>query len=262
MSDQTANAVFDSRLIVRAALRTDVGKVRSENQDFGTLTSEQEERRSQPGGRLLVVADGMGGHRGGEIASRIAVRTVVAFYTANSDENRSDALARAFREANKTIIEESVADSTLFGMGTTCTALAIHRGLAYVAHVGDSRAYQVRDGNIVQVTHDHSIVGEMVRSGILTDEDARNHPKRNVITKSLGAQDEIATDLPEALPLVPGDSFVLCSDGLTAYATDADIAAAVTSGSPAEACKKLVKLANDSGGRDNVTVLIVTVRSI
>ena len=249
-------------LVLDHASLSDRGRVRQNNEDACGVFVPEGAGELADRGAVFVVADGMGGHRGGEIASRIAVRTVVAFYTANSDENRSDALARAFREANKTIIEESVADSTLFGMGTTCTALAIHRGLAYVAHVGDSRAYQVRDGNIVQVTHDHSIVGEMVRSGILTDEDARNHPKRNVITKSLGAQDEIATDLPEALPLVPGDSFVLCSDGLTAYATDADIAAAVTSGSPAEACKKLVKLANDSGGRDNVTVLIVTVKSV
>jgi len=249
-------------LVLDHASLSDRGRVRQNNEDACGVFVPEGAGELADRGAVFVVADGMGGHRGGEIASRIAVRTVVAFYTANSDENRSDALARAFREANKTIIEESVADSTLFGMGTTCTALAVHRGLAYIAHVGDSRAYHVRDGRITQVTHDHSIVGEMVRSGILTDEDARNHPKRNVITKSLGAQDDIAADLPAALQLAPGDSFVLCSDGLTAYATDADIAAAVSSGSPSEACKKLVKMSNDSGGRDNITVLIVTVRSV
>lgn len=213
-------------------------------------------------GAVFVVADGMGGHRGGEIASRIAVRTIVAFYSANSEEDRSHALARAFREANKTIIEESAADSTLFGMGTTCTALAIYRGRAYVAHVGDSRAYQLRDGRLTQITRDHSLVGEMVRSGILTDEDARHHPKRNVITKSLGAQDDIAADMPTALDIEPEDVFLLCSDGLTTYLSDSAITAVLSEYPPAEACKRLVALANDAGGRDNITVVVVAVRTV
>jgi protein phosphatase len=249
-------------LTLEHASLSDRGRVRQNNEDSCAIFVPEGAGELADRGAVFVVADGMGGHRGGEIASRIAVRTIVAFYTANAEEDRSHALARSFREANKTIIEESVADSTLFGMGTTCTALAIHRGRAYIAHVGDSRAYLLRGGRIQQITHDHSIVGEMVRSGILSDEDARNHPKRNVITKSLGAQDEIAADMPAALDLETNDSFLLCSDGLTAYLSDEDIAE-VTSGSPpAEACKKLVKMANDAGGRDNITVLIVSVRSL
>jgi protein phosphatase len=241
---------------------SDRGRVRQNNEDACAHFVPEGAGELADRGAVFVVADGMGGHRGGEIASRIAVRTIIAFYTANSDENRSHALSRAFREANKTILEESVADSTLFGMGTTCTALALHNGRAYFAHVGDSRGYHVRGGRITQVTHDHSIVGEMVRSGILSDEDARNHPKRNVITKSLGAQDDIAADLPTALDLEPGDKFLLCSDGLTAYLSDADIAEILSTCSPSEACKQLVKMANEAGGRDNITVLVVAVQSV
>jgi protein phosphatase len=147
-------------------------------------------------------------------------------------------------------------------MGTTCTALALYRGRAYLAHVGDSRAYLVRNAHITQITHDHSIVGEMVRSGILSDEDARNHPKRNVITKSLGAQDDVAADMPPALELEAGDTFLLCSDGLTGYLTDDEIVAVISGATPAEACKKLIKIANDAGGRDNITAVVVTVRSL
>jgi protein phosphatase len=249
-------------MILEHASLSDRGRVRQNNEDACAVFVPEGPGELDDRGAVFVVADGMGGHRGGEIASRIAVRTIIAFYTANSEENRSHALARAFREANKTIIEESVADSTLFGMGTTCTALALYRGHAYIAHVGDSRAYLLRAGVITQVTHDHSIVGEMVRSGILSDEDARNHPKRNVITKSLGAQDEIAADMPAAREIEVGDEFVLCSDGLTAYLSDADIAGVCAGASPAEACKKLVKMANEAGGRDNITVAAVTVRQV
>ncbi len=249
-------------LTLEHASLSDRGRVRQNNEDACAVFIPEGAGELADRGAVFVVADGMGGHRGGEIASRIAVRTIVAFYTANAEEDRSHALARSFREANKTIIEESVADSTLFGMGTTCTALALNRGRAYIAHVGDSRAYMLRGGRIQQITHDHSIVGEMVRSGILSDEDARNHPKRNVITKSLGAQDEIVADMPAALELEVDDAFVLCSDGLTAYLSDADIAEVVSGSPPADACKKLVKMANEAGGRDNITVLVVAVRSL
>jgi serine/threonine protein phosphatase PrpC len=208
------------------------------------------------------VADGMGGHRGGEIASRIAVRTILAFYTADSDGDRAKSLARAFHEANQTIIQEAVADSTLFGMGTTCTALALHHGRAYFAHVGDSRCYLQRRGKIVQITSDHSIVGEMVRSGIITNEDARTHPKRNVITRSLGAQPDVVAETPDSVELQVGDTFLLCSDGLTAYLTDIDLSVVLATHGPDEACKKLIRMANEQGGRDNITAQVVTVRGL
>jgi protein phosphatase len=250
-------------LTLEFASLSDRGKIRLNNEDaFGHLVPATPAELAEKGA-VFVVADGMGGHRGGEIASRIAVRTILAFYSADGEQDRSHALAFAFREANKTIIEESIADSALFGMGTTCTALALHDGHAYFAHVGDSRGYMIRAGEISQITHDHSIVGEMVRSGIISDEDARHHPKRNVITRSLGAQEDTAADMPATpLPLQADDVFVLCSDGLTTYLTDDDISAAVAANEPEEACKQMVKMANEAGGRDNITVQVITVRSV
>jgi len=249
-------------LTIDFASLSDRGRVRFNNEDaqgqFVPETAAEIEER----GVVFVVADGMGGHRGGEIASRIAVRTILAFYTADSSPDRAKALARAFHEANQTIIQEAVADSTLFGMGTTCTALALHQGRAFFAHVGDSRCYLVRKAKIRQVTNDHSIVGEMVRSGILTDEDARTHPRRNVITRSLGAQPDVVAETPDSVELEPGDTFLLCSDGLTAYLSDTDLSVVLSTNSPEGACKKLVQMANDQGGRDNITVQVVTVRDL
>jgi len=249
-------------LSINFASLSDRGRVRLNNEDaygqFVPETAAEIEER----GVVFVVADGMGGHRGGEIASRIAVRTILAFYSADADGDRSRALARAFHEANQTIIQEAVADSTLFGMGTTCTSVALHRGRAYFAHVGDSRAYLLRRGKIQQITQDHSIVGEMVRSGIISDEDARTHPKRNVITRSLGAQADVPPDTPSTLDLERGDTFLLCSDGLTTYLSDIDLTVVLATNPPEEACKKLVKLANEQGGRDNITVQIVTVTAL
>ncbi|HET6350097.1 MAG TPA: Stp1/IreP family PP2C-type Ser/Thr phosphatase [Candidatus Krumholzibacteria bacterium] len=249
-------------LSIEYASLSDRGRVRTNNEDacgqFVPETNAEIEER----GVVFVVADGMGGHRGGEIASRIAVRTILAFYTADNSPDRSLALARAFHEANQTIIQEAVSDSTLFGMGTTCTAIALHLGRAYFAHVGDSRCYLLRRGSIRQITSDHSIVGEMVRSGILSDEDARSHPKRNVITRSLGAQPEVEAETPENVALEVGDTFLLCSDGLTTYLSNDDLATVLSRNAPQEACKKLIFMANEQGGRDNITAQIITIRGL
>jgi protein phosphatase len=249
-------------LAIDFASLSDRGRVRLNNEDaYGEFvpetTPEVEER-----GVVFVVADGMGGHRGGEIASRIAVRTILAFYATETGADRAKALARAFHEANQTILQEAVADSTLFGMGTTCTALALHQGRAYFAHVGDSRCYLLRKGKILQVTSDHSIVGEMVRSGIITDEDARTHPRRNVITRSLGAQPDVMAETPDSVELQRGDTFLLCSDGLTAYLSDIDISVVLATHAPEAAAKTLVHMANEQGGRDNITVQVITIRDL
>ena len=148
-------------------------------------------------------------------------------------------------------------------MGTTCTAMAVQGGNAYFGHVGDSRAYMLRDGTLTQITNDHSLVGEMVRSGIISDEDARTHPKRHVITRSLGVQASIAADTPSTpMPVRVGDTFVLCSDGLTGYAEDEDIQKALETSAPRQACESLVALANSRGGRDNITVVIVRISAL
>jgi protein phosphatase len=249
-------------LSIEFASLSDRGRVRMNNEDAQGQFVPESGAEMEERGVVFVVADGMGGHRGGEIASRIAVRTILAFYTADANGDRSQALARAFHEANQTIIQEATADSTLFGMGTTCTALALHHGRAYIAHVGDSRCYLLRRGKILQITSDHSVVGEMVRSGILSDEDARTHPRRNVITRSLGAQPDVAAETPESIELQRGDVFLLCSDGLTAYLSDVDLSVVLATHAPEPACKKLVSMANEQGGRDNITAQVVAVRGV
>jgi len=239
------------------------GQVRPNNEDaFGEFVSSDDDADER--GAIFVVADGMGGHRGGEIASTMAVESLREAYgsgLAAADPGKT--LVDAFSDANSRILEKSVADAALFGMGTTCTAVALHGSNAHFAHIGDSRAYMFRDGQVTQVTQDHSLVGEMVRSGILSDEDARHHPKRNVITRSLGIQEDVTTDTPHTpLPLQSGDAFLLCSDGLTSYVDDGDIGGALSAGGPEAACRSLVDLANERGGRDNITVQIVVVELV
>jgi serine/threonine protein phosphatase PrpC len=247
---------------IESASLSDTGLVRDNNEDAcgEFIPADEDQLRSR--GALFVVADGMGGHRGGEIASRVAVDTIQSSYYSSPEEDLARALVGAFDAANASILGLAMSDSTLFGMGTTCTALVLRDGQAHFGHVGDSRAYLYRGGDLRQITEDHSLVGEMVRSGIITDEDARVHPKRNVITRSLGVQQSIVTDTPETpMAVSDGDVFVLCSDGLTSYATKDDLSSALGRLSPDAACRELVDVANQRGGRDNVTVVVIAVRS-
>lgn len=245
---------------IEHASLSDTGRVRENNEDACGVVMPEDEVVLKGKGALFIVADGMGGHRGGEIASGIAVKTISERYYSCEDPDPGAALVTAFADANGAIFGEASADATLLGMGTTCTALSIRDGEAFVGHVGDSRAYLLRDGEIVQITNDHSLVGEMVRSGIISDEDARTHPKRNVITRSLGVQDSVQADsLDTPLALQAGDTFVLCSDGLTSYAEPEDLKKALEVEDPEGACRSLVALANQRGGRDNITVVVVTV---
>ncbi|MFQ5510284.1 MAG: Stp1/IreP family PP2C-type Ser/Thr phosphatase [Candidatus Krumholzibacteriia bacterium] len=241
---------------------TDDGKVRQNNEDAVGKCEPNGETAQAEKGSLYVVADGMGGHRGGEIASKLAVDTIISWYYASESDDAIEALRQSFIKANDVIHRKSIADVELFGMGTTCTTMVLKQGDAFFAHVGDSRAYVLRGGKLKQVTEDHSLVGEMVRSGILSDEDAQNHPKRNVITRSLGTQEELATDFPSSpYKTADGDVFLLCSDGLTTMVTDDEVEAILKANSPRKACKELVELANKKGGKDNVTVQIVKIDS-
>jgi len=248
---------------LEVASLTDPGRVRPNNEDaFGHFGPSNDDEEGKTGW-LFVVADGMGGHRGGEIASALAVQTIESSYCADTGSSRSAALKLAVEGANRLILEESVSKPSLTGMGTTCTAMAVHGGFAYFVHVGDSRAYVLRDGEFVQLTQDHSLVGEMVRSGILSDEDARNHPKRNVITRSLGVQPTVVADTPfTPFKLEENDVFVLCSDGLTSMVDDVEIGELAIGNTPATAAKMLVDLANQRGGKDNVTVVVVKVAEL
>src|ERR1051326_6987006 len=201
-------------LVVRAVLRTDVGLVRSENQDFGAYTTPAEERDSHTGGRLLLVADGMGGHRGGATASRLAAETVKAQYLGSEDADVAAALRDALVRANARIFTEAQANPELRGMGTTTSALVVRNNNAWFAHVGDSRIYLIRGGAIKQLTEDHSLVASLGREGLLTSSEAENHPRRNVLQRSMGVGEDVEIDVSGPLPVQEGDVFILCSDGL------------------------------------------------
>lgn len=240
-----------------------IGQIRQRNEDAMGYLEPSEPQVLDRKGTLFIVADGMGGHRGGEIASQLAVDTVLEAYYASTESDPARALDFAFKKANGVIIEKSRTDVSLYGMGTTCTALVMRKDEGFYAHVGDSRAYLFRGGELTQLTEDHSLVGEMVRSGILTDEDARRHPRRNVITRSIGTHEDLFVDLSAApLRLIDGDVFVLCSDGLTSLVAQNELKAALASNPPRKACEALVDLANEHGGKDNVTVQIVKFRLV
>jgi protein phosphatase len=209
---------------------------------------------------LALIADGMGGHAAGEVASQLAAEAVLRTYYAQSARNPAAALRRAFMAANQEVHQAARRNAACAGMGTTCTALAIVGGKAYVAHVGDSRLYLLRDGALRQLTDDHSLVGELVRGGQLSPEQARRHGARNVILRALGrhAAVDVAV-LRRPLTLAAGDRFLLCSDGLSDLVTDETMAGILGEAEPEEACRRLIACAMEAGGSDNVTAGVFTI---
>lgn len=261
MSEQASSEANPKRrLVVRAALRTDTGLVRSENQDFGTYTSPQEERASHPGGRLLIVADGMGGHRGGATASRLAGETVKAQYLDSETEDIPTALRDSLARANARIYAEAQANPELRGMGTTTSVLAVRGDHGWLAHVGDSRIYLVRDGVIEQLTDDHSLVATMMREGLLTPQEAEVHPRRNVLQRSMGVAEDVDIDVRGPIDLREGDTFILCSDGLHGVVKEPELLE--IAGRPIdEAADDFLRMALERGAPDNVTVIVARVES-
>ncbi len=203
---------------------------------------------------LYAVADGMGGHRAGEIASRVAVNELLASAPRAADPK---ALARAVRAANRAVIESAQRSRSRAGMGTTLTAAIVDGTHVAVAHVGDSRAYLLHGGKLTRITEDHSMVADLVRQGTITEEDARFHPQRSVITRALGSDPEMAADTYE-LDAEPGDRLLLATDGLTGMLPDDYIADLLVDGrSPTESAARLIEAANRAGGYDNITVVVV-----
>ncbi len=211
-------------------------------------------------GRLLIVADGMGGHSGGEIASRIAVESVVADLSAlPSNAQLLGEIDQAIQYANHHIMEAARRDERLAGMGTTMTLCMFDPPVAIIGHVGDSRAYLFRNGKLSQITRDHSLVEELLRNGLITPEEAVNHPHRNVITRALGTQGRIRVDL-KRVGVEPGDFLLLCSDGLTLHIPDEEIEGIFTAQDEPDAlADTLESLALERGGEDNISLLIAKV---
>ena len=245
---------------IRCGRATDVGMVRTENQDSLGMLPEDGGTLEDARGVLIVVADGMGGHRAGRRASELAVSTLLASYAPADASGIPAALISAIGDANNRVYEEGFSSPAYNGMGTTCTALVLQGTSAYVAHIGDSKAFQVTTGQITQITADHSRVWELYTRGVITREQARMHPERNLLTRALGQNPGTAADLFGPLPLQPGSWFVLCTDGLTNHVEESEIADVVRKHPPEEAADELVSLAKTRGGADNITVQIVEIR--
>lgn len=231
---------------------TDVGVKRNMNQDFVYASDQPVGNLSN----LYIVADGMGGHNAGDLASRYTVETMVD-YIENASEMRPIPLLEAAVEmANRRVLEKAQENKSLEGMGTTVVAATVQDDCLYVANVGDSRLY-VLDETIHQITRDHSLVEEMVRVGQLRKEEARTHPEKNIITRAVGVKNKVRIDFFD-VGLYQGDKFLLCSDGLTNMVEDEDIFQIVKKESSLEkAVQKLVAAANRNGGKDNISVVLV-----
>lgn len=253
-----ASATASGRLFVQAVLKTDVGRVRSENQDSAVVTTPAEEAASGTGGRLLIVADGMGGHRGGATASRLAVESVKQHFMTNGTGDVAETLRGALARANARVYTEAQSNADLRGMGTTVSALLIRGPQAWLAHVGDSRIYGVRSDAIKQFSDDHSLVATMVREGLLTSQEAENHPRRNVLQRSIGVGEEVEIDVRGPIDIREGDVFIVCSDGLHGVVKDDEIRQAAKL-PPQQAADRLVNLALERGAPDNVTVIVARI---
>jgi serine/threonine protein phosphatase PrpC len=245
---------------IEAASLTDVGRQRSNNEDSYLYWEPDSDEEFLRKGRLAVVADGMGGYEGGQEASRLAVETVRHVYDHAFGANPQDTLLHAFQSAHQNIQRYATEHPQFYGMGTTCTALSIVARQLHFAHVGDSRLYHIRGGSISRLTRDHSYVGRLVESGVVRAEDAEFHPQRHILTAALGAGRDVAPHFPDCpFPLEDGDSLVLCTDGLWGLVGDQELARVAKADSPTEACLRLVGMALERGGPDNITVLVLRV---
>jgi len=236
--------------------RTDVGRVRNHNQDSLGYREPKELGRRAEDGWLYAVADGLGGHQAGEVASRLAVQALLTAYYRSRQGTPADRLRRAFADANHAVYERARQQTGPRRMGTTLVAAVARGEELIVANVGDSRAYLVRGGRIRQITRDHSLIAQLVAEAIVTPEQAKTHPQRHVLTRSLGTHSEMKVDLFTET-FLPGDQLLLCSDGVTEHVTDAEIGSAMRDRDPEAIAQRLVDLANERGGRDNITVLIL-----
>jgi protein phosphatase len=240
------------------AARTDVGRIRAGNED--SLYADATESRG-----LFIVADGMGGHAAGEVASSMAVQIVareLASLPGVEAPEASERVGEALRAANRAIFERTIREAEKHGMGTTVSALLLTDGGYLIGQVGDSRIYLLRDGQLRQLTKDHSYVQEQIDAGYLTPEQARYHPYSNVITRCVGANAEVEPDVFRG-ELLPGDVFLVASDGLTGMVEDRRLAQLVASkASPGRVVDALIAEANGRGGLDNITAILVQVHGV
>lgn len=235
---------------------SDIGNIREGNEDSYLELAIKDKDES---GMLIVVADGMGGHKAGEVASQL-VTTTIEEYVKNGESNSyTETLRESINKANSNVLKMAEGNPECHGMGSTCTALLIISGKAYLAHVGDSRAYLIRNDKALQLTSDHTVAEQMRISGNMSREHARRSPQRNILTNAVGIREDIEIDVLEPFEVLQRDLFLLCSDGLSEYVEDQELANITEQHEPEEACKLLVDIAKNRGGGDNITVQILKV---
>ena len=244
-------------LEIHASVATNPGCVRTENQDAAIFARPADDRALVTHGVIALVADGMGGCNGGEVASALACEKIPKVYF-DSNGPAPAALRAALLAVNGDIYQTAQAEPSLRGMGTTAVAFAITSSHGWLAYVGDSRLYLIRQGQIYRMSEDHSMVFEMVHKGLLTPEEARNHADRNVLSRALGSRPQVEVSCwEEPFPIQAGDRFLLCSDGLHDLVTDQNMLALAGSGELSVATERLVRTANENGGYDNISVILL-----
>lgn len=236
------------------SVKTDKGIVREMNQDFVKIHKFDDKTA------LLIVCDGMGGARAGNVASKVAVESIYDTFLKRYHKNLNDRdlktlMTSAVNGANLDVFDLAQNNEEYYGMGTTVVAVFISDGYAYTIHAGDSRAYIIYPDNIKKITTDHSIVQQLIENHMITEEEAKTHPKRNVITRALGVDECLETDF-NVLRLEKDYTVIACSDGLTNYVDESDILKISNKNRPEEICEKLIKLANKNGGGDNISVAV------
>jgi serine/threonine protein phosphatase PrpC len=257
LSNKPAESIADASGDLRAVVLSHLGCVRTNNEDAALFIRPSAKDVRPSKGFLAVVADGMGGHAAGEIASHMAVETVAKTYF-DRDESSEESLFFALTKANRNIWQAAARNARQKGMGTTCTAVAIVDNRLYLGHVGDSRAYLLKKGQIFQLSKDHTYVQDLVDQGVITPMEAEKHPERNVLTRAMGTHNKLEIDVA-VLPYLfeEDDRLFLCSDGLYDYLSNDEIASLMLNPSLSEAASQLIDLAKQRGGHDNITVLLV-----
>lgn len=259
-SNNQSGEIIDN-LQMEIAVRTDLGNIRKNNEDAVLVkkSNGEDERRSI----LLLVADGMGGHLAGEVASNLAKEIIGEQYFQQKKKNNSaEVLKQAFIRANHEIFQKASSSDQFKGMGTTCTALAVDGNRLFYAHAGDSRAYHYRNGRIKQITTDHTYVQELVNEGAITAEEADQHPQRNILTNAMGTKPELKVDAgqyPENL--LPGDRLLICSDGLYDYFNSKELEKILSKEDLQNVADLLLAEAKRRGGHDNITLIVATAGS-
>ncbi len=247
--------------VLKVAAKTDMGQVRENNEDKFDFYEPEDPAILAARGSLYAVSDGIGGAQAGQIASELLLKNLIGGYYNHSSSDLLTALYESIVSANDRIHSLAQMIPERNGMGATLTAVVFCEDRVIVAQVGDSRAYCLRNGTLFQITQDHSWVEEQVRAGLMTRDEAENSPFKNVITRSVGAASTVNPDFYEE-EAQPGDVWVLCSDGLTAYASSDEIAAIAGSNPPSEAARQFIEMANGRGGRDNITAFVLSVRAL